>query len=212
MKYKKALAVLLTLICLCVVSFASFNAGVRYGSQQMLDEDWKYYLSQFYFQLYNTTYLLSSIDRWGKSIHITDVTANPYRQLLTNLNAMKILNDHAAWDMRGDKNSHYLKSLSESLKLIEASIGGGIYIDDQLICNDFLEDDILSENEISFLTFLKQDLENIKDSLYNPETRQVDLNITMKELSEAVKPFIVKYSISNLHNVIKKLMFFQSAI
>lgn len=200
MKFKKAIIISFILI-FCVTSFIAFNAGMKYSSNQKLNEDRKHYVNLFYFQLDNTIRLLSSVDDWEGNIHSTDVTVNPYRQLLTNLNSMKALNEQGAWHMSNDRDSYFLKSLSESFRLIGDSIGGGVSLNNQLLCVDFLKDDILSKNEVSFLVSLKQDLESMKDNLYSEETKQENPNLTMKELSKAVKTFTDKYSISNLHSI-----------
>ena len=41
----------------------------------------------------------------------------------------------------------------------------------------------------------------MKKNLYSEETKQENPNLTMKELSKAVKTFTDKYSIYNLHSI-----------
>lgn len=198
MKYKKTIIII---SCFFIASFISSNAGMKYSSNQKFNQDRKKYLNQFYFQLNNTIYLLSSIDDWEESIHNTDITVNPYRQLLSDLQKMEALNGQAAWYMTNDEDSLFLKSLSESFRLIKNSIGSGVTSNNQLLCADFLEDGNLSKNEVSFLVSLKQELESMKANLYSEETKQENPNLTMKELSEAIKSFTYKYTISNIHNI-----------
>jgi hypothetical protein len=198
LKFKKVIIISFILICFCITSFIT---GMKYSSNRKLNQDRKHYINHFYFQLDNTIHLLSSVDDWEGSIHNTDVTVNPYRQLLTNLNAMKALNEQGAWYMTNDESSYFLLGLTESFRLIEASVGGGISLNNQLLCDDFLKDGILSKNEVLFLISLKQDLESMKKNLYSEETKQENPNLTMKELSKAVKTFTDKYSIYNLHSI-----------
>ena len=197
MNRKKAIIIV---IC-SVLLFVTFGAGMKYNSRKKLDQDRKHYLNHFYFQLDTTIYLLSKVDKWEESTHYTDITVNPYRQLLSNLQEMEALNKQGAWYMGRDDDSSSLAGLSESFRLIKNSIGGGITVNNQLLCVDFLNDGKLSENEVSFLVSLKQDLESIRSSLYSEERKQENPNITFKELSKVIKIFTDKYAVHKLHNI-----------
>jgi hypothetical protein len=50
---------------------------------------------------------------------------------------MKALNEQGAWYMTNDESSYFLLGLTESFRLIEASVGGGISLNNQLLCDDF---------------------------------------------------------------------------
>ncbi|HOM03731.1 MAG TPA: hypothetical protein PLH43_13055 [Acetivibrio sp.] len=187
MKFKRAVVALIVLICFCITLFAAFKAGMKYCINKRLNQDRECYIGSFYSELCLTIELLSSVEDWELSIQSTTIRKNPFRQLLTKLNSMKKLNEYAYWNMRNDKNAYVFTDLKESFGLIQTTIGDG------WTCDDFLKDGVLSQNEIRFLISLKQDLERIKNSLYNEETGQANSNITMEELRDIVKPFTDKY-------------------
>lgn len=198
MKLKKDIITILVVIILCITSFFG---GMKYNSNQMLMQDRKYYLNQMYFEIDNTIQLLSSIDNWGNDIHNTDITANPFTKFLTHTSSMKAICEQAELYMNQDENRSFINNLVGSFRLIEGGVGSGISINDQQLCKDFLNDEILSKNEMYFLNTLKDDLQNIKNNLYSKNTKQENLDLSMKDLEKAFRPFTDKYSIANGNNI-----------
>lgn len=194
MKVRRVIA---GIILLCVFCTASFYMGVNYNNSQRLNEERKKYLNSTYFEVDHMIRLLSSVESWGNSINRTD-DANPYRKLLMGINALKIEADQTLYSMIRDKNSSFLRNLSDSYYLISGFIGDGVYYGNEQISNDFLKDGALTSNEVSFLTSLRKDLEDIKVKMSSNKTNQENSDLSMKDMNDIFKPFIYKYSIENL--------------
>jgi len=192
--------ILYILVIISIFSF-SFFAGVKITNHKRDTENRLKFLNHIYFELDRTIYLLSSVEDWGHRIEITDSAINPYQQLLAHLNSMIVMSEQGLLYMRNEQNSSCLKDFSDSLTIVKHAIGSGVSLNNQDICNNFLDDGVLSESEILFLGLFKEDLENIKYDLYSKEINQENKNLTFRDLCNILKKFTDKYKIINLHSL-----------
>lgn len=198
MNFKKVILYVLVLLFLCSVSFL---AGTKIYNNKQDTENRRFFLAHIYFELDRTIYLLSSVEDWGHSIEGTDASINPYRQLLAHLDSMILMSEQGRFYLRNEQNISCLKDFVDSLTIVKHAIGSGISLNNQPICDNFLNDGILSEPEISFLVSFRQDLDTIKNGLYSEQTGQEDKNLSIQDLRDILKHFTDKYRIVNLHNI-----------
>lgn len=198
MNIRKAILYVLVIIFVCSVSFF---AGAKFNNNKRNTENTRKFINHIYFEIDRTIHILSSVEDWGDSIEGTDVSTNPYQQLLEDMHSMIVMTEQGLLYMRNEPNSSCLRNFADSLTIVESAIGSGVSLNNQPICESFTYDGVLSEPEISFLILLRQDLENIKNNLFSEETNQEKENLSMKDLCDILKPFTDKYRIINLHNI-----------
>lgn len=183
---------------LIIFSLALLNIGANYARNQRIDKNTSTYISNMYWEINAATHSLSYIDSWNNSVNSSDHSVNPFSQLLFRLNTMKNYSQIAPQYIGPTEGVDRLSSVASSFELVYQSIGGGVSYNNQLLCYDFLKDDILSESEIKFLITLREDLMSIQDRLVNNETKEFNYDISLVEFAEIINPFINKYSVSNL--------------
>ena len=198
MNFKKMISYILVIIFVCSVSFFT---GAKITNHKRDTENRLIFLNRIYSELYHTIHLLSSVEDWGDSIETTDSVINPYRQLLAHLDSMIVISEQGLLYMRNEQNSSCLKDFSKSLTIVKHAIDSGVSLNNQTICNNFLDDGVLSESEISFLGLFREDLKNIKDDLFSEETNQENKTLTFQDLRNILKKFTDTYKIINIYNL-----------
>lgn len=186
---------------LVIFGAALFNAGAHYARSREIRRNTNTYISSMYWEIYSTTNLLSNVENWGNSVQSPDHTVNPFSQLLFRLNAMKNYSQTAVSYIGYTEGLNSLSNIAESFDLIYQGIGGGITYNGRLLCYDFLKDDVLSEKETAFLISLREGLEEIEKGLVNSETKEYNFDIPITEFEKIIRPFVNKYSISNLGGI-----------
>lgn len=189
------------IVALIIYSILSFNVGANHARNQDIENDTSTYISNLYWQINSTVNLLSYVENWGDSVKTSDHSVNPFSQLLFSLNTMKMLSQTATSYIGYAEDLGSVSNMTNSFDIIYQGIGGGISYNNQLLCYDFLKDGMLSENEIKFLTRLKDDLAVIQKGLVNDETNTYNFDIPLAEFSKIVNPFINKYNVSNLTGI-----------
>lgn len=199
LKNIKALAIIAILI---VFSITMFNVGENYAIKKEMQRDTSTYINNLYWQINSTTNLLKYVEQWEtNSVNNNDQSENPFYQLLTGINSMNILSQTAVSYIGYSEDMNNVKNLADSFDLIYLSIGGGVKYNDQLICNQFLEDGKISENEKKFLIELRENLSIIQSSLLDNKTKDINFDITIEEFSKIINPFVNKYRIMNLDSI-----------
>lgn len=199
LKNIKALAIIAILI---VFSITIFNVGENYAIKKEMQRDTSTYINNLYWQINSTTNLLKYVEQWEtNSVNNNDQSENPFYQLLTGINSMNILSQTAVSYIGYLEDMTNVKNLADSFDLIYLSIGGGVKYNDQLICNQFLEDGKISENEKKFLIELRENLSIIQSSLLDNKTKDINFDITIEEFSKIINPFVNKYRIMNLDSL-----------
>ncbi len=199
LKNIKALAIIAILI---VFSLTMFNVGENYAIKKEMQRDTSTYINNLYWQINSTTNLLKYVEQWEtNSVNNNDQSENPFYQLLTGINSMNILSQTAVSYIGYSEDMTNVKNLADSFDLIYLSIGGGVKYNDQLICNQFLEDGKISENEKKFLIELRENLSIIQSSLLDNKTKDINFDITIEEFSKIINPFVNKYRIMNLDSI-----------
>ncbi len=192
----------LAVIAACAVFCAGlFGAGVQYARGQEIKRNTSTYISTMYWEIYNTTHLLSNVEEWNESVRSPDHTINPFSQLLFRLTAMKNYSQSAVAYIGYTEGLNSLSNIAGSFDFIYQGIGGGITYNGRLLCYDFLKDGILSEKETAFLISLREGLIEIEKSLFNSETKEFNFDMTVAEFEKIIGPFTNKYSVSNLSSI-----------
>ena len=86
--------------------------------------------------------------------------------------------------------SPVLHELEWSLENLIHIVDTGIEVNGKHISDNFLEDDALSQKEISFLVSLKEEFLYLRQGLYSEETGQVNPDLTLMQFEEIVKEYI----------------------
>lgn len=218
---KLGLLALLAVALIVAAFFIGSGIGGRNARDKAVEAVKTRYMDELGFELFITCYLLDSVEDWNDSSYLdslSDTLANPFFQLMTDLEAMKAVSaqTYRTLNSMGAADSKYYQNIAANISVINdfassldqlgGSIGSGATLNGIRVCYGFLEDSIISDKEAKFLTSLKGDLEEIKNSLFieNPEAEgetSVNPDITLEELAEILKPFTKKYAIINLTSI-----------
>lgn len=197
----KNIKTLAAIVALIILGVALFNAGAHYARGQEIKRNTSEYISNMYWEIYSTTSMLSNVENWGDAVLSTDHTVNPFSQLLFRLNTMKNYSQTAVSYIGYTEGLNSLGNMAESFDILYQGIGGGITYNGQLLCYDFLKDDVLSEKETAFLISLREALDEIEKGLVDSETKEGNFDMPLTEFEKIIRPFINKYSISNLSGI-----------
>lgn len=197
----KNLKVFAAITVLIIFSIAVFNIGANHARSQKVKQDTSTYIGSMYWEINSTTNLLRYVENWNDSINTSDLSVNPFNQLLFSLDTMKNLSQTAMSYIGYTEDNESIKNITDSFDLIFQGIGGGITYNNQLICYDFLKDGILSEKEIRFLITLREELKTIQASLINSLDNENRFDMPLEEFARITNPFVNKYNISNLTGI-----------
>lgn len=195
MKIKKRIIIIIIVI---VSLIASFGLGMKYSTTKKYNRDKAYYLQQMYTEIDTTISDISGMKESVDYINENKDQANPLKHILEEFDLMINTCNEGSYYMFDTVDIYILNYLSLSFELIKDSVEGGLVVNEERICYGFWEDKVISENEILFFDSVQKELENIRDSIYDENTKEVKSELSMSEFAQIARDFTWRYAVSNM--------------
>lgn len=182
---KRAL-MLMSIVLLVVLSISFYN---QHKKKEELYNYRKAFISCLNSEISRCIYSLQEINSEDEKAQQSSFKAFSYRLSVVD----QVIRDANHFM---DRNIRY--DICSGFNYASLTINGWIPIDNGDYSGGFLEDRKLSEEEIAFLTSLKEDLEKIKNKISYGEKKQPNYKLTIKEINEIISPFYDKYTLGKM--------------
>ncbi|MCH4886869.1 hypothetical protein EZV73_04780 [Acidaminobacter sp. JC074] len=179
-----------TIFVIILVCVLAFYVGGKYKTKVHYNKDSQYIINDLYISCHHLIDDIEYIEE--KVINDPDnheAINHSYQSLVKELNELES-NLHLSRKLMSKYNKDDIGVLSNmefSLHHIRLILGG-VNTNDVTISHDFLEDGILTSEEVTLLSKIKGEFVEIVDELMD-ESGQADQSITMTQLKNVLEPF-----------------------